>query len=334
MDCLRFMVAACAIASCSCAQPTHTPTASGSALQPVVELSGAKQPITDPQSLLLRWLQGEFDNNAFLSEQYAAAQSTATGLPEHPVERLHLQIAPINISPGQNWLLVRQAPAGSSRGPSAIRLFKVSQNTDRLTMLGYRVQNAEKLAKFSAEPAPAAQLSLSDLQADRPDCAIEWRFLALKQQFTSAAAPKVCESLQGFGAGAMLSASQIEFVVNGQTRNRFKKARRFQVWGQISQALKAQLPTGKFSVVRGLTLHDQGGRISLPMDDRGTPSGFALKLEQRSAAGGQESTLHLSLINEQSGAIEGEAWTEAKAGVIGLNLNWIQVRVGTEEATE
>lgn len=337
MNRLRLAAAASFIALSCCAQQTRLPAQSGSTLQPLAEApaaaSGSKSTV-DSLNLLMRWLHGNFDNNSFVVQQIAAAQRSATGLPEYPVEHVHIQITPItSIQSGQHWLIAREALATSSDRPRGVRLYQLSADASVIKMRGFMVLDPAKLAQLTTNPASAAQLSLTDLRADPAECVIQWRYRALTQQFTSTTTPTRCNSLVTLRAGSTLSDSRIEFDVAAlpQARNRFDKARIFRVWGQISRALKSSIPTGKFSVLSGITLHDQGARVTLPMDDRGTPSGFALKLEQR--RDDREGTLHLSLVNEQTGALEGEAWGDADANTVGLNLNWIRISVSAEQAT-
>lgn len=312
------------IALNGCAQQSRLSANTSSAPTPALQipLAEVKRPVNQ-LALLTRWLQGEFDNNAFVVQQISDAQATATGLPEHPVERMHVRISNLERSKlGQNWFLVFEAYPEDSKQAHSVRLYQLSENDNKIKMRGYTIIESAKLAQIKSNPLIAAQLSQTDLRADPVDCMLHWQFQALSQQFASDVTPSQCPARSMLTGGAALSAAQISYG----SRNRFDRARIFQISGQISRSLKSPVRTGKYSSVTGLTVHDQGGRMELPMDNQGTPSGFALKLEQIPATTGLGG-LHLSVLNTQTGAVEGEAWTDRDADSLGLNLNWMRISV-------
>ena len=91
------------------------------------------------------------------------------------------------------------------------------------------------------------------------------------------------------------------------------------------------MPTGKYSVVKGVTLHNQRGRTALLMDD-GSASGFALELTEKRDENKGAKNLNLRLINEQTGEVEAESWADAKTEALGLNLSWIRISVSAQSA--
>ena len=311
---LALCIAACAL--------TAAPAAAGS--------------LEEDLELMMSWFAGEFDNHLqFLEEREAETP------PEQPHEWIHSVFHPVDLPAfGEHVFYVEQFTDGDPSKIYRNRLYSFSVNEEmqaiQLDIMSFA--DADAVVGAHLDPSKLADLGPDDVRTI-PGCEVYWtregddRFIgsipdgACRVESRRTGKTIIIDddlvlTRDEIWIGDRAEDSDGNWVFGNKLGipHKLKRSNNFSCWA----AIKPEGADDWDPAIRGLVLHNQGGRAALSTSGD-EPLTYRLELEQRVYSGERSvDVLKIAIYREGTEQSLAYAWAEPESRSIGMNLRWFQ----------
>lgn len=283
--------------------------------------------------LLLRWLEGEFDNNQQVSDEKEARAP-------HPHERLHSIFARVSLPAiGAHVFYVQQYRDNDPAKISLQRLYRLSVNREKeaIELVTLAFPDERAVVDAHLHPERGAHLTAGAMRGT-PGCEV---FLRREgEAFVGSTTPGACRVVSPTGGTPVVRSDEIRLTADeiwigsrahdaagtlvwghpDGVPHKLQRARVFECW----TVLRKEGTEDQYDVARGIRVHDQGHTV--PVKGPGeAPSRFSFDLARLRSAESRIAVLRLAVLEQGKAQSLAYAWAEREAGRLGINLRWLQV---------
>jgi len=303
----------------------------------LVASAAAAGSLDDDLELMMEWFAGEFDNH----QQYLDEVEAETP-PEQPHEWIHSIFQPVELPLfGDHVFYVEQYTDGDPAKIYRNRIysFSVNEEVGAIQLTIYSFKDSAAVVGAHLDPAKLEGLTTDDVQT-LPGCEVFWKkqadnFIGWMPDGACRVPSRRSGKIIVIDDDLVLSKNEIwigdraedddgNYVFGNKLGipHRLQRSHDFACWGVFTPVGSKEWEGG--TVVRRLTLHDQGGRAEIVTNDA-EPRHFRLELEQRVYAGERRvEVLKIAIYEEGNDESLAYSWAEPSSRNIGMNLRWFQ----------
>lgn len=287
--------------------------------------------------IMMEWFAGEFDNHQQHVDEIEA---------EEPPEQLHEWIHSIFHKVelpvfGDNVFYVEQYIEGdpSNIYRNRIYSFSINDEVEAIQLTIYSLKDHEAVIGAHLDATKLEGLTMEDVRT-LPGCEVFWRkqadnFIGWMPDGACRVPSRRSGKIIVIDDDLVLTKNEIWIGDRAEDEDgnyifgnklgiphKLQRSHDFACWGVFTPEGSKEWEGG--TVVRGVTLHDQGGRVDIVTNDE-VPRNFRLELEQRVYAGEHRvEVLKIGIYEEGNDESLAYSWAEPGSENIGINLRWFQ----------
>jgi len=287
--------------------------------------------------LMMDWFAGEFDNH-----QQHVDEIEAETPPEQPHEWIHSIFQPVELPVfGDRVFYVEQYIEGDPTNIYRNRIysFSINEEVEAIQLTIYSFKDHEAVIGAHLDPTKLEGLTMDDVRT-LPGCEVFWKkqadnFIGWMPDGACRVTSRRSGKIIVIDDDLVLTKNEIWIGDRAEDEDgnyifgnklgiphKLQRSRDFACWGVVAPEGSKEFEGG--TILRGLTLHDQGGRYEIVTNDA-EPRHFRLELEQRVYAGEQRvEVLKIAIYGEDEEKSLAYSWAEPDSKNIGMNLRWFQ----------
>jgi hypothetical protein len=287
--------------------------------------------------VMMDWFAGEFDNH-----QQHVDEIEAENPPEQPHEWIHSIFHPVELPVfGDNVFYVEQYIGGDPNNIYRNRIysFSINEEMEAIQLTIYSFKDHEAVIGAHDDPSKLEGLTMDDVRT-LPGCEVFWKkqadnFIGWMPDGACRVPSRRSGKIIVIDDDLVLTKNEIwigdraededgNYVFGNKLGipHKLMRSHDFACWAVVAPEGATEFEGG--TVVRGVALHDQGGRHEIVTDEP-EPRSFRLELEQRVYSGERRvEVLKIAVYGEDKEKSLAYSWAAPNSTNVGMNLRWFQ----------